>query len=79
VLDTLIENESLVLNGVGYFTSGYDVTVSYNGILASQVVVESSFKIVAIWELGVPIVAKAIKPELNFTVEGSAQTYSIEI
>jgi hypothetical protein len=55
VIEPVVENESLVLNGVGYFTTGHDVSVSYNGIKADHVVIESNFKIVAFWDFGVPL------------------------
>jgi hypothetical protein len=45
----------MVLTGINFFTSGYTGVVSYAGINATSVVIDSATQATATWTDGVPI------------------------
>lgn len=68
---TKVDATTLTLTGSGYLmngVSGYEAKVSYVGVFADTVTVDSDTQVTAMFNNGIPIAQTAIKPSLSFTI-----------
>lgn len=56
----------IVFTGTNFFTSGYTANVSYAGVVADTVTVDSATQVTATWSMGMPPLGLAYVPSLWF-------------
>jgi len=64
-------NDKIIFTGTNFFTASYTAHVSYAGVPATSVAIDSATQVTATWTKGVPVASAAAVPTLYFNETSS--------
>lgn len=73
----IADASTIEFTGTDFFTAGYTPVVSFGGVAADTVVVDSAIKVTATYSKGVPVVSAATTPILSFKKSQTISTTDI--